>query len=271
MSNFNAKQAGTGTKEWAEINYNIGKGCSHGCRYCYAFGMAFDSKRIKSMEEWRKQVIVEKKVTKKLGKTYENKLVMFPSSHDITPEYLDASITTIQKLLDAGVNLLIVSKPHLDCIKRICEEFKNYKEKILFRFTIGSLDEEVCKFWEPGAPAPDERLEALKLAADKGFFTSVSCEPMLEGIDGIYRVVEAVSPYVTHTIWIGKMNMQRNKTDRTLPEVIQLGQLQADEEILKMVKKYSQNRKIEWKDSIKKVINTANNKALKTKTLFSSP
>jgi DNA repair photolyase len=97
-----------------------------------------------------------------------------------------------------------VSKPHLECIKKICYELVQYKPQIQFRFTIGSANSEVLKFWEPNAPSFEERVDCLKYANNEGFSTSVSCEPMLD--ENIGDVVDIVSPYVTDTIWIGKAN-----------------------------------------------------------------
>ena len=59
---------------------------------------------------------------------------------------------------------------------------------------------EVLKFWEPGAPSFDERIACLKYAYEAGYATSISCEPMLD--DKIDLVIDAVRPDVTHSIWI---------------------------------------------------------------------
>ena len=74
----------------------------------------------------------------------------------------------LRKLLAAGNEVLIVTKPHLECVERLCRELAAYKEKIVFRFTIGAMDDELLAFWEPGAPAFAERLAALKHAHAAG-------------------------------------------------------------------------------------------------------
>jgi DNA repair photolyase len=142
----------------------------------------------------------------------------------------------------------------------MCDYFNEYKDKILFRFTIGSADSTVLKFWEPNAPDFEERLDSLKYAFDAGYQTSVSCEPMLD--DKIDQVIENVLPYVTETIWIGKPNklnerlsMNGFKNDRVTMDCAQrLIQLFSDEYILNLCTTYQDNPKIMWKDSIKKVI-----------------
>ena len=164
----------------------------------------------------------------------------------------------IQLILDGGHEILIVSKPHLDCVAAICKRFKGYKKKILFRFTIGSAANETLKFWEPNAPSLDERLQALKLAHQQGFQTSISCEPMLD--DNIEAVVKLVEPYVTTDIWIGKMNHVRARLshNKATAEVVAAGEalikMQCDENIKSLYARLKNHPKIMWKDTIKKVV-----------------
>lgn len=85
--------------------------------------------------------------------------IMFPSTHDITPEHL----------------------------------FTEYKEQILFRFTIGSKNSNTLNFWEPNAPDYNERKKALVYAFEVGYQTSISCEPMLD--NKIDKVIEDLPQY----------------------------------------------------------------------------
>jgi DNA repair photolyase len=129
---------------------------------------------------------------------------MIPTSHDITPAHLDLAMSVIGKLLVAGNRLLITTKPHLKCIMKICQAFKEYKEMIQFRFTITSKDDLMLAKWEPGAPLFLERVKALIFAFKAGFNTSISMEPCLD-LDP-RPLVERIAPYVTGKIWIGVMN-----------------------------------------------------------------
>jgi len=159
--------------------------------------MGWESERQRKMK-WAKRII----------KIKGPQSVMYPSSHDITPKFLEIHIRQIQYLLNREFSLLIVSKPHLDCIREICKEFSGYRDKILFRFTIGSSDDKILKFWEPGAPSFEERLSCLKYASDEVFNTSVSCEPMLD--NNIHEVISSVKSYVSDSIWLGKANRLRS-------------------------------------------------------------
>lgn len=183
---------------------------------------------------------------------------MFPTTHDISPFYLESAVTTLRQLFDLGNQVLIVSKPHVVCVERLCKEFLEFKSQILFRFSIGSLDESLTAFWEPGAPKIQERIECLQLAHATGFATSVSMEPMLAGTDDAVKTFHALAPFVTDKIWLGKMNKISQRVDQREPHVrrqcIQLNQLQCDHEILRLTKALNGHPKLEWKDSIQEVI-----------------
>jgi len=130
--------------------------------------------------------------------------VMFPTTHDICPEILDKALSTLQNLLDAKNEVLVVTKPHLECVVAICEKFKDNKN-LSFRFTIGSSNNDILQTWEPGATLFEERFECLQHAFGLGFSTSISIEPILD-VFGVESLVETLKPFVTDTIWLGKMN-----------------------------------------------------------------
>ncbi len=193
----------TGTKEWADHNVNCIKGCSNSCRYCYAKMMAKRFGR-STEESWNAMVINNKAVNKKYGKY--NGRVMFPSTHDIIdePELQEACFIVIRKLLEAGNEVLITTKPKLKVTEKIIETFSTFKEQIQFRFTITSINNLLLSFWEPNAPSYEERFESLKYAYDMYFKTSVSIEPFLDFEP--QNLINVVSPYVTESIWLGPMN-----------------------------------------------------------------
>lgn len=250
-----------GTYEWAKKTLNFQIGCENGCLYCYAREMAARYGR-KNGIDWTNVRIRENALKKNFPDFKE--VVMFPSSHDITPNNIEQTIQFLGKMLVAGNKVLIVSKPNYECIKRICKEFDQYKDQILFRFSIGSTSDEVLKFWEPNAPSFNERLKSLKLAHKLGFQTSISCEPMLD--NHIEKVITNVEPFVTETIWLGKANRLLGKTGRgrlefngvlnneTQHKAEELNEWQNDKNILALYKQFKDNPKIRWKESIKDVL-----------------
>jgi DNA repair photolyase len=243
-----------GFREWAKHSVNFCTGCSNNCRYCYAKGMAVRFGRL-TPEQWPDEQIREKDVNKR-RKAYDGR-VMIPTSHDITPNNLDAGIRVIGNLLDAGNELLIVSKPRVGCIEAICNRFMDARDRILFRFTIGAMDDEILAFWEPGAPAYAERREALCIAHSLGFGTSVSVEPMLE-IERIGALVADLEDFVSDSIWIGKMNhikkAMRNVDEETQEAFADIEARQSDGQILAVYEQLKGHPKVKWKEGIKAIV-----------------
>lgn len=245
-----------GTYEWASYNANFISGCIHNCKYCYSKEMAIRFGRTKP-SNWHEENIRKgslSKIFKKIDGT-----IMFPSSHDIHPSHLDEALIFLENILKPGNKVLIVSKPHLECIKAICSKFYKSRNNIMFRFTIGSTNSDVLNLWEPNAPNFSERVASLKWAYKKDFMTSVSCEPMLD--NNVDALIKKVSPYVTDAIWIGKANflLRRLKVNHaadkeTLRGAYQLINWQSNVNIIDLYNAYKNNCKIKWKESIKKVV-----------------
>lgn len=249
----------SGTREWACKNVNIIDGCVHDCRYCYAKEMAIRFRRA-TPDDWRIEKL-RPVATSALFTKYEG-TVMFPSSHDITPRNLGSAVATLQKLLAVGNNVLIVTKPHLECIRRLCAELREHKPRIEFRFTIGSADSETLKFWEPGAPSFEERMAALKLAYRERYKTSISCEPFFD--KNIEDLIFQLEDYATESIWVGRANSLRRRltingyTDaETLARAQYLKEVvYAEDNIRRIFANFCTNIYIRWKGSLRADLRT---------------
>lgn len=250
--NFDADRKGTGTAEWAEVTENICKGCRNNCRYCYA---AHNANRFgqRYRDQWHEEVLTKRaQITSYPAR---DGVVMFPSSHDITPFNVEHYCKVAELILKKGNKLLIVSKPRLDCINRVMDALEKWKEQIMFRFTIGAIDDRLIRFWEPGAPFSLERLDTLSDAEYRGFARSVSIEPMLAGVAETLRVVENVRGCTPSSIWIGKMNKIRTRVDKDFAvEIAEVERLQSDHEIMELYRLLNGAPDIFWKDSIKEVV-----------------
>jgi len=253
-------KAVTGTREWAASSVNIQLGCSHNCLYCYAHSSALRFNRVQP-GEWENEVMLPKLLAKNFGK--RTGTIMFPTTHDITLANEPYSVETLRKMLAPGNHVLVVSKPHKECIETICKgTLAEFKDQILFRFTIGAESDETLAFWEPGAPGFWERYGCLTLASDEGFATSVSMEPLLATEeDEIVRLVEAFTPHVTDSIWLGMLNRPEERLKRNgfwTPEVQEACRLvvesQSKERIKALYERIKDHEKVKWKESIKAVV-----------------
>ena len=243
-----------GTREWSVKDFNCCTGCSHDCRYCYARGIALYYNQIKK-DEWALERIRAKDVFIRHRKKYDGQ-IMFPSSHDITPNNLDACTTKLRNLLIPGNRVLVVSKPHIECIEKICELLWDFKSQLLFRFSIGACDDQILSYWEPNAPNYEERKAALKHAYIAGFQTSVSVEPMLDSAN-IDALISELLPNVTQ-LWIGKMNHLGRfgkVSDMVLQQAInKIKRGQTNSIIRSIYRRYKDNPMIRYKAEIKKIV-----------------
>lgn len=250
-----SKKRATGTREWAQKTVNCVLGCKHDCRYCYArYDMVERFGKVpKGM--WADPHIRDEEVRR--GRPKYGGVVMFPSTHDITPEVLNSCLIVLGKLLKAGNEVLLVSKPHIECIEAIAYPFAAYTDQLRFRFTIGSPRDEVLKFWEPGAPSFAERRSALKLVFNMGFKTSISAEPLLDP-DNVKKLWDYLIPFVNWEFWIGKMNKTDTRVNADDPEVCKMLtpilEGQTDERVMEIVEMFKKEKLVRWKDSYKEVI-----------------
>ncbi len=254
VSKAKQKQNNYGTSEWSVKTVNCCTGCSHDCVYCYAKEMGIRFGQV-TAKQWSLERIRQHDVIKR-HKKYDGQ-VMFPSSHDITPNNLDACLIVLKNLLDVGNKVLVVSKPHLECIEKICDTFMDHREQILFRFTIGACDDKILSYWEPNAPTYDERRNCLAYAYMTGFQTSVSVEPMLDAAN-IDLLINDLMPHVTDSIWIGTMNhtgrFGKNSNPVLQQAIEKIRRGQAKSIIKAIYQRHKNNPMIKWKAEIKKIV-----------------
>lgn len=199
-------------EDLVDIQTSTGNFIANGCiaHNCYAREQALRFKRIARPEDWTTEVSNPKGVTK-LVTTRRNGIWMAPTTHDITVDNLEESRRLLFRAAAIGNRLLIVSKPRRECIEALIADLKPYKDRVEFRFSIGCLDDEIRKFWEPGAPRIIEREKCIVLAVARGFRVSVSCEPLLEPWN-VLDLVEVVGSMTDGEIWIGCLNKLRQRT-----------------------------------------------------------
>ncbi|MEQ9714332.1 MAG: radical SAM protein [Candidatus Asgardarchaeum sp.] len=85
----------------------------------------------------------------------------------------------------------------LDLLKEIDKEAilpQDLKDKLnhgaLITFSFSTLDEEIAKIFEPGAPTPSKRLETLKKVKDEGFYAGIAFIPVLPFISDSYEQLD---------------------------------------------------------------------------------
>ena len=234
----------TGTFEWAPARDNCILGCSNDCRYCYAKGNAIRFKR-ETEETWN----IEHQNWKAKASKHRGR-VMFPTSHDLHIEHVNWWGPHLHRLLELGNNVLIVTKPEFESVKYICDRYYSTPcmLKMEFRFTIGTEDEDVMNYWEPGAPK--DRIISLAYAHARGFSTSVSMEPCL--MEDPKPLINYIDSLVTGEIWIGMMN--HYALNPNIPEEKRQILIQSKENMRRIYESTKDNPKVRYKDTMRQLL-----------------
>ncbi|MHA1747717.1 MAG: hypothetical protein ACTSYF_03640, partial [Promethearchaeota archaeon] len=220
----------------------------------------------------KKSVLNDIKIGGSTTKFPKNKLVMFPTTHDLFPIHRKIYVWAIDNLLKNGNDILIVTKPDPSVIEDICKRYGEHDKRshIEFRFTIGTQDKKERAYWEPYAPTIEKRLESISIVKDFNFKLSISMEPLLtlrpiELIDIIINIYGSIPE-----IWLGKMNhINLNKKalyDLHINDLEMTNQqklINSSEFFwtvlyndLKRHPKWNELKdKIKWKDSVRPIIN----------------
>jgi DNA repair photolyase len=216
--------------------------------------MAIQYKRA-TPESWLEPII---KGQPKFGK--RKGTIMMPTTHDITAKNVDEFIVMMTHALDEGNDLLIVSKPIPHVIAKVRDAIPPAaKARVLFRFSIGSVDDKTLRLWEPFGPKFGVRMKALMETHALGFRTSVSAEPMLDA--DADALIVATLPYITDAIWMGKANMLKarvsmntRKDPKMMASADELNNIWTDDAVRVLYAKHGGNPQVKWKESMKEIL-----------------
>lgn len=245
----------TGTREWASHSANCISGCAHGCLYCYALSNA---RRFGTHPgPWTDEVV--RLPTRKIGK--KRGVVMCPSTHDLTPANAETTIPFLRSLLEVGNKVLVTTKPHPDVIRAIVRDLAAYRDQVMFRFTVGCLDDLRLARWEPGAPSMRQRAEAFGVATKSGWRTSISMEPLL--CLSVGETTTAVDSFVitgASEVWIGLLNRGESRlranghwTPENARMLTAIEWAWSEDDVRDLVARLADVPQVRWKESIKTI------------------
>lgn len=255
----------TGAREWSDASFNFCSGCINGCKGCWASKLAENRGQVERCQ-WADMNIKPYDIPTMAGKIeyWKRQTVskvcdgwlMFPSTHDIFSENIDIYLVILKKLVQAGQQVLVVTKSRKDCMSRLLEEVAEYRELIDIRITIDAKNNDILRYWNGNAPLFEERFECLKMAYEKGFTTSISMEPNLDSANTV-TLVRELKPYVRGSIWIGKLDFKYvppavTPMDEAMYQAVREGQ--TDEKVREIFAALKDDPQIWWKESYRKVI-----------------
>lgn len=165
-------------------------GCQHDCLYCYA---PYVTK--KQREDWT-TVLARTDLPQVLSKEIRGKKGMIGLG-TVTDPYQEAErhmlITRrcLMEIIPHGLSVSVLTKS--DLIVRDIDLYKELKGEV--GVTITSVNDEMSRMLEPGAPLPCRRIQALRRLADEGLNAYALIGPLLPLLTGrdVNDMVEALS------------------------------------------------------------------------------
>ncbi|MFO7554642.1 MAG: radical SAM protein [Desulfobacterales bacterium] len=196
-------------REYSELACNLYRGCTHGCRYCYAPAcMRTTGEKWHAEAEPRKDILrlLEKDVRRLQG---DSRSILFCFLSD-PYQPLERSERLTRQALEIvsrhGLNNQVLTK---GCADLILEDLGLMKTACTqLGITLCFADDATRKEWEPNASTIEDRLNVLKTAYKEGIFTWVSLEPVINP-DQALEVIRMSHPYVN--FWkVGKLNHMKD-------------------------------------------------------------
>ena len=194
-------------------------GCGHKCLYCYARSY------IPSFDRPRPKKDLLQRMGKDLRKIPAGMLISLSESSDpYTPpeKVLELTRKAIRIILDAGMRLLILTKS--DLVRRDIDLLRNAAAAV--SITITTLNDNLARRIEPGAPPPSRRIRAVEELSDAGIPVTVRIDPIIPWVNDpsediknlVRRVAEAGAAQVTTSTYKARWDSLKRLTQE-FPEL----------------------------------------------------
>lgn len=213
---------------WFLDDYSVNpyEGCGFNCTYCYVHGSKYGENLAEKIVIKRDAAMILDKQLANRAKKNEFGFVAVGSATDaymqveeeigLTREFLKiilkyrfpVFISTKSELIKRDIDLL----KQIDETAILPEDLKqNPGRGVIISFSFSTLDEKLAKQIEPGAPAPQKRLETLKLCSDNGFLCGVNAMPLLPFItdsdEELEKIIAAAKRYGANYIFMAGLTL----------------------------------------------------------------
>ncbi len=193
--------------EYSPLAANLYKGCSHGCKYCYAPKATFRDRELFHSAEYIKPRanILEQFENDCIKYAGDEREVLFSFTTDPYQHCeIDLNITrqALKIALEYDLFPVILTKGGIRATKDfdILIKFKNRKFGVSLTHDVDLVSLE----WEPRAALPQDRINALIEAWTLGIETFVSFEPVIDPV-AVLRLIDSTHEFVDF-YKVGKLN-----------------------------------------------------------------
>jgi len=195
---------GSRAGEYAHLACNLYRGCSHQCQYpCYVPGMLrIPQKKWAALVPTPRPGILDalKKDAKKYANTQDRVLLCF-TSDPYCPEAAASGVTrqALEILREHNISFQVLTKGGM----RAVDDFDLYGKHDAFATTLTTGGSEAWT-WEPDAPGPADRIQAISTAHAMGISTWVSLEPVMDPECSLHVI--KMTHHIVDLFKIGKLN-----------------------------------------------------------------
>jgi len=192
-------------REYSELACNLYRGCTHGCRYCYAPAcMRTTGEKWHAKAELRKDILslLEKDARRLKGDTRSILFCFLSDPYQPLERTERLTRQALEIVSKYQLNNQVLTKGCANLILEDMELMKNASTQL--GITLCFADDNERKKWEPNASSIEDRLTVLKTTHKAGIFTWVSLEPVIDPNQAL-AVIRMAHRYVN--FWkVGKLN-----------------------------------------------------------------
>jgi len=214
--------------DWFLDDYSVNpySGCSFNCIYCYIRGSKYGENMAKTLSvKINAPELLERQLSRR-AKKEEYGIIALSSATEpymLIEEKLKLTRKLLEIILRYKFPVEVATKStlvlrDLDLLKEIDknailpDDLKHkLKHGAIISFSISTLNENLAKILEPGAPKPVERLETMKKCKDEGFFTGVCFIPVLpflsDAEEQLDETIRTVKKYGADFIFVGALTL----------------------------------------------------------------
>ncbi len=214
--------------EWFLDDYSVNpySGCSFNCLYCYSRGSKYGKNRTKGiLAKTNAPELLERQLSRRASRAEYGIIAISTSTEPYMPveEKLQLTKKVLQVCLRYRFPVHILTKSTL--VERDLELLKEIDRKailpddlktklshgVLISFSFSTLDEQLARRLEPGAPGPVERLKTLKRCKQQGLKAGVCYIPVLPFISDteqdLQRMINTAASYGADYCLVGALTL----------------------------------------------------------------
>lgn len=217
--------------DWFLDDYTLNpyEGCSFNCQYCYIRGSKYGENMADTLAvKINGAEVLDRQLAFRVKKDQYG-IIALASATDpyigaeqryrITESFLHLILKhRFPLLMITRSSLILRDLDILKAIDRQAIHAPDLKDKlqrgVIVSFSFSTLDPQIASALEPGAPLPQERLEAMKKCREAGLMVGMNCIPTLPFIsdteEQLEQMVKAAKEYGAHYILIGGLTLFGN-------------------------------------------------------------